>query len=408
MRDSAAPLALSSLIRLRWVVLSGYTMLAAVGIWGLDLELPRGLLGMLLLVGFATNGVVRVAWTSDGAGSRSLTGALLILDTLLLTGLLYASGGPLNPFSATYLIHVALAAAALGSRWGWSTALLTSLCFGLVYRWHLPLGHMAHQMQGMEWHLGGMWLALSLSGALIAHFVGRLSSALDAQTRNLAELESRAQRNARLAALTTLAAGVAHELATPLGTIAVAAGELALMAPPDLQPDALLIRQEANRCRRILTTLRQTSGEPVGEAPGLVDWQALAVTLKADFPTLETHGDLRPMLLPSDALLRALRALVTNAVEASPEGGSVRLNLGVEEHSVRLEVADQGRGMSRELLARLGEPFLTTKGPSNGMGLGVFLARTFAEQCGGNLAFESAEGKGTRAILHLPWAPARG
>jgi two-component system, sensor histidine kinase RegB len=409
MRDSAAPLALSWLIRLRWVVLAGYTVLAALGLWWLDLDLPRGLLGTLLLVGFATNVVARVRWSSDGAGSRSLTGGLLVLDTLLLSGLLYASGGPLNPFSATYLVHVALAAAVLGPRWGWSMALLTSLCFGLVYRWHLPLGYMEHPMEGMEWHLGGMWLSLSLSGALIAHFVGRLASALDAQTRNLAELETRTQKNARLAALTTLAAGVAHELATPLGTIAVAAGELASMAPPDLQSDALLIRQEANRCRRILTTLRQTSGEPVGEAPEKVDWGALAASLKAEFPTLEVQGELPAILvLPADALLRALRALVTNAIEASPKNGTVRLNLGVEDHAIRLEIVDQGRGMSVELLARLGEPFFTTKGPSNGMGLGVFLARTFAEQCGGSLRFESVEGTGTSAAFHFPSPSARG
>jgi two-component system sensor histidine kinase RegB len=400
MRDTAAPLALSWLIRLRWVVLSGYTVLAALGIWWLDLELPRGLFGLLLLLGFGSNAAAQAAWESDGSGSRTLAGTLLILDTLLLTGLLYGSGGPLNPFSATYLIHVALAAAALGPRWGWSMALLTSLSFGLVYRWHMPLGHLEHHMEGMAWHLGGMWLALSLSGALIAHFVGRLASALDAQTRNLADLESRAQRNARLAALTTLAAGVAHELATPLGTNAVAAGELAAMAP--LREDALLIRQEADRCRRILTTLRQTSGEPVGEAPELMDWQALIAELQAGVPNLQIEGGAPPSVLPYEALLRTLRALVANALEASPEGGSVRLYLSAKGARVRLEVSDQGRGMSAELLARLGEPFFTTKGPSNGMGLGVFLARTFAEQCGGSLVFESEEGNGTRALLELP------
>jgi two-component system sensor histidine kinase RegB len=408
MRDTAAPLALSWLIRLRWVVLSGYTVLAALGIWWLELELPRGLFGLLLLLGFGSNAAAQAAWESDGSGSRTLAGTLLLLDTLLLTGLLYGSGGPLNPFSATYLIHVALAAAALGPRWGWSMALLTSLSFGLVYRWHMPLGHLEHHMEGMAWHLGGMWLALSLSGALIAHFVGRLASALDTQTRNLAELESRAQRNARLAALTTLAAGVAHELATPLGTIAVAAGELATMAPPELREDALLIRQEADRCRRILTTLRQTSGEPVGEAPERVDWVALMAELKSGTPNLEIDGGAPPTMLPSDALLRALRALVANAQEASPEGGSVRLHLSTQGAMVCLEVTDQGRGMSAELLARLGEPFFTTKGPSSGMGLGVFLARTFAEQCGGSLVFESEEGNGTRALLELPLALNRG
>jgi len=408
MRDSAAPLALSWLIRLRWVVLSGYAVLAAIGIWGLGLDLPRGLLGLLLLLGFGSNLAAQAAWESDDAGSRLLAGTLLVLDTLLLTGLLYGTGGPLNPFSATYLIHVALAAAAMGPRWGWSMALLASLCFGLVYRWHLPLGHLEHHMEGMGWHLGGMWLALSLSGALIAHFVGRLASALDAQTRNLAALESRSQRDARLAALTTLAAGVAHELATPLGTIAVASGELAVMAPPELQPDALLIRQEAYRCRRILTTLRQTSGEPVGEAPEQVDWAALSAELKRDAPALEIEGEAPPLIVPAEALLRTLRALVTNAAEATPEGGRVRLRRSVEGACLLLAVEDDGRGMAKEFLARLGEPFLTTKGPSKGMGLGVFLAKTFAEQCGGSLVFESEEGKGTRAVLRLPLEQVRG
>ena len=408
MRDSAAPLALSWLLRLRWVVLSGYAALAVLGIWWLELDLPRGLLGLLLLLGFGSNLAAQAAWQADDERSRLLAGVLLVLDTLLLTGLLYGSGGPLNPFSATYLLHVALAAAAMGPRWGWGMALLTSLCFGLVYKWHLPLGHLEHHMEGMEWHLGGMWLALSLSGALIAHFVGRLASALEAQTRNLAELESRSQRDARLAALTTLAAGVAHELATPLGTIAVAAGELANEAPAEMQADAALIRQEANRCRRILTTLRQTSGEPVGEAPGTVDWPSLCTAVQREFPALEILGEAPAVRLPREALLRTLKALLANAIEASPEGSRVRLTLKVEIPTLLLEIEDTGKGIPKELLTRLGEPFLTTKGPSKGMGLGVFLARTFAEQCGGSLTFESTEGKGTRAVLRLPFVPASG
>jgi two-component system, sensor histidine kinase RegB len=193
-----------------------------------------------------------------------------------------------------------------------------------------------------------------------------------------------------------------------LGTIAVAAGELANEAPAELQADAALIRQEANRCRRILTTLRQTSGEPVGEAPGVVDWPALCTVVQREFPALEIRGEASPVRLPREALLRTLRALLTNAFEASPEDGRVSLTLKVATSTLLLEIEDTGKGIPKELLARLGEPFLTTKGPSKGMGLGVFLARTFAEQCGGSLVFESPEGKGTRAVLRLPLIPASG
>jgi signal transduction histidine kinase len=237
----------------------------------------------------------------------------------------------------------------------------------------------------------------------------RLESLVQARTVELEgtydalrEAEARSQRDARLAALTTMAAGVAHELATPVATIALVADELAAVAPPDLQSDMTILQQETKRCRRILATLRQTSGEPVGETPVLVHWTNLAAMLQADFPMLEITGEAPPIMLPPDALQRALRDLLTNAAEASSKDGCLRLGLATEGNFVRLELEDRGQGMSKESLARLGEPFFTTKGASNGMGLGVFLARTFAEQCGGNLTFESAEGHGTRAILHLP------
>jgi two-component system sensor histidine kinase RegB len=110
-----------------------------------------------------------------------------------------------------------------------------------------------------------------------------------------------------------------------------------------------------------------------------------------------------PMVaLCANATVQALTALVQNALDASADGQPVSLGAERAESRVRFIVEDSGRGMSLDVLNRLGEPFFTTKAPGDGMGLGVFLVRAYAERLGGNLVYESVAGTGTKAILELP------
>jgi two-component system sensor histidine kinase RegB len=210
----------------------------------------------------------------------------------------------------------------------------------------------------------------------------------------------------------TLAAGAAHELSTPLGTIAIVAKELErLSAQASLSPvigeDSRLIRQEVERCREILQRMSAEGAEPAGEALEVVNASEVLKPLEALFGArlrIATSEDLPALRIPRRAVIQALKALVKNALEASPEGAAVALSISASPGALRFIVEDRGYGMPPETLRRVGEPFFTSKEPGKGMGLGVFLTRTLAERLGGLLTFDSTEGSGTRAVLELPLA----
>jgi len=241
-----------------------------------------------------------------------------------------------------------------------------------------------------------------------------VTDALHQRDEELAALRDLTARQSRLAALTTLAAGVAHELGTPLGTIAVAAKELQRAADAlgtaasGLAQDATLIRQEVGRCRSILDQMADPSGSTLGEAFQALAWSELERDLTEGL-SAEDRARLTfewPPLpctpMPRRGLARALRAVLSNALEATPKPGRVKLLATEEQGTWHLKIADQGRGMAPEVLARAGEPFFSTKPAGSGMGLGLFLARTFAEQLGGELQVDSRLGEGTSVELVWP------
>jgi two-component system sensor histidine kinase RegB len=329
---------------------------------------------------------------------------------------LHLSGGSYNPFNFLYLVHIALAAVVLRPRYTWGLAALSALCFGTLFGDPFAAGsvsgHLDHADQ-MEMHLRGMWVAFAVAAVFIVYFVGRIRRALGERDAELALARERSARSDKLASLATLAAGAAHELSTPLGTIAVAAGEMQqAVARADgsaLLDDARLIGDEVRRCRGILERLSTDAGDSPGEVPERVTLGSLAEALRA------STSDRVVMVLPSEAAalevsvfpratLQALSALIDNALDASPPATEVVVEAGVAEGEAFFCVQDHGSGMAAAVLERAGEPFFTTKEPGEGMGLGLFLAHAIADRLGGRIEIESQPGAGTRARLVMPLA----
>ena len=415
-RPSVTQVNFEWLLKVRWFVWLAQSALVAWAGLGLGIHLQTTWLVLLLASGFTSNAVLSLWQRRGGVATDALLFAVMLFDVLLHTAVFGLSGGPFNPFTALYLVNVALGTLVL-SRGRQAVQLVASLLgFASLFllekvapaTWQLP-----NHAELMRLHLAGMLVAFVVAAALIMASMERVLSALRRRDAELLEARAQAERNEKLAALTTLAAGAAHELATPLGTIAIASKELAraldtLDVPASARDDATLVREQVQRCRDILSRMSASSGELAAEGLSTVTVDAWVQRALADVKGAERvstqAGQQLQVRGPPVAMAQALASLIRNSLQA---GTKVEVRARGEGGRVVLEVADDGPGVPPEVLARLGEPFFTTRAPGQGMGLGVFLARTLATQLGGALQFESAPGRGTVARLALPSVDAR-
>lgn len=412
--ELAPNLALPWIVKLRYGVLFGQTLLLLLTHFVFDVEIPMAWLTIPLALTAASN--ILLSRIAKALGVRRALGLILALDTVSLTALLALSGGPANPFSILYLVQITLSAMVLSKEWTWALGILSIIGFGLLFPAHVRVsifeGH--HTTEGFSIHLTGMWIAFAAGALLITVFIGKVSEALRKREQEVLLLQSQLARHERLASIVTLAAGAAHELGTPLATIAIASRELEnrslkLLKDPNVAEEARLIRTEVQRCSRILQQMSARGGEPVGESPTKVKVADFMEGLRSEFPPSERNvlqilvaEEELEVTLPASATKQVLTALIKNAVDSSSDGQPISITAEIADPRVLFTVVDSGLGMSPETLNRLGEPFFTTKAPGKGMGLGIFLARVFTERLGGNLAFESEKGRGTKAILELP------
>jgi len=414
-RTATDPVALTWLITVRWT-----TLLAGVGavVAGRSaLEVAAPLPTVIALLGLCGLSNLWLIWRVRAAGPASVStaaGLLVCADVLLLTWLLWKSGGVLNPASVFYLVQIVVVALVLGRYWTWVVTSLTVGGYAALFLGSTEALRAAQSMHPeIAIHMRGMWLAFAFTALIIAVLVTRLVIAVERRDRALEALRDRTARATRVAGLATLAAGAAHELSTPLSTIAVAARELEhnltnRVAEPDLRQDARLIRAETDRCRQILDAMSGQTGEPVGETPRVSSLDEVVDALRNRLSATERDRltvDALPRVAvswPVEVIARALCNLVRNGLQAST-GTAVRLHADSSvDGRVRLMVTDRGSGMSPDNLSRAGEPFFTTKPPGSGTGLGLFVTRSSIEQLGGNLSLTSQLGHGTTATITLP------
>jgi two-component system sensor histidine kinase RegB len=400
---------LRRLLLVRAITVAGLLLTLAFATLRLRMALPAGalltILGLMVFVSLATLWRLARPWpVRDGELFIQL-----LLDVAALTALFYLSGGSTNPFVMLYLLPLAFTAAALPGRWVWWMAAVAVGCYGVLFVWHVPLAGSAHA-HDTEFgvHVFGMWLGFVLSAGLIAGFSVRMSASLRERDRALGALREQALRQERVVALGTLATGAAHELGTPLSTLAVLAKDI---APGEaLSAEKLsILRAQIARCKEILASLSAAAGQVRAESGQRLAldqflreligrWQSMR-------PGVETRVHLdgvppAPVIVAEQTLAQAITNILNNAADASP--GHVEVDARWTDDELTLEIADRGPGLAPGLASVAGTPFVTTK--SDGLGLGLFLAYTTLSRFGGEVRLFDRDGGGVRCRLRLPLA----
>jgi two-component system sensor histidine kinase RegB len=397
---------LRTLVLVRWIALTGQALALLFVHYSLDLALPLGVALAAIGVSAAFNLFLFVGYPSATRLSDSGAALHLGFDLGQLAILLYLTGGLQNPFAVLILVPVTISATNLSRR---STVLLglaaTAIvsALGVVYR-PLPWPDAGLELPGL--YVLGIWVALVLGMGFIAAYAfqvaeegRRMSDALAASGMSLA-------RERQLSALGGMAAAAAHELGTPLGTIAVAAADLVKTLDPGTTAaqDAALIADQAKRCRQILIELAgRTETSEVFAAlplPGLLE--IAANTHRRQDVELEIAADNKgapPLVRRSPEILHGLGALIENAFDFART--KVVLAYGWDERAVRVRVIDDGPGFNIDILSALGEPYTTSRA-NEGMGLGVFIAKTLLSHTGAEVRFANRAGGGAEALILWP------
>ncbi len=395
---------LDTLIRLRWYAIIGQYGAIMIVALGFGYELPFLLCLILIALSALLN--LFLAWRYRANFRLESGGAFMLLafDILQLASLLYLTGGLQNPFSILLMAPVVVSATSLKRDHTLMLGLLAIVVVSLLSFYHLPLPWSAEAPLKMPLRfIVGTWVAITCTLAFTAIYAFRVAEEARKLADALTATEIVLQREQHLSALDGLAAAAAHELGTPLATIALVSKEMVHALPKDseLQEDAQLLRSQAERCREILQKLTSLSSadEPIMAHQTLAAVVEEVVAPLRDFGvkitvTKKGEGREAPITERNLALQYSLGNLVDNAVDFAQ--ARVSVDLFWDDEIVRLTVADDGPGFPPVILERLGEPFTTARQrgadkTQRGMGLGLFIAKTLLERSGAVLTFENAQ-----------------
>ena len=406
-----------ALVVLLWMrvlaVLGQSAAVVAARVW-LGIDLPLAAMGVLIL-GIAVVALLtalRLRFLAWPCTHLELAGQLL-LDVAALTCLLYLSGGVTNPFASLYLVPIAFAA--VGLAW-WYTAAIVLACLAaylMLMQHFVPLAYRdPDATEIFNLHILGMTVNFMVSAVLLGVFLAIMTLQVRRRDHEMARLREETLQREHLASQGLLAAGAAHELGTPLSTIAVLASEMEsrIAAASPLHADIRLLRSQIGVCKQKLNELLLLSGH--GRAPeayltsarnllqGVMD-DVSVLHPRVRFELRWTELGSGPMIRVEAGLAQALRNLMNNAADASVAGGG-RVEAGVirEEHGLSIYIDDDGPGLSDEARRLAGRAVFTSK--SGGLGLGLVLSNANLNRLGGDVTLSDRDGGGTRTHVRLP------
>lgn len=410
------PLRLETLIRLRWLAIAGQSVTLLGVRYGFGFELPLAPAFALVALSAWLNLFLSIRYSATQRLASHWAGALLAYDVLQLSGLLALTGGLHNPFAILLLAPVTVSATTQPPRQTVILGLLTAAAATAMAVFHLPLPWQPAGSLDLPFrYVMGILIALFCGLAFIGIYAFRVAEESRQLSDALAATELILAREQHLSALDGLAAAAAHELGTPLATITLVAKELGREMPAGspYADDVALIAAQAERCREILKKLNS-----LGRDDGFSTRMPLTVMIEeicephrefgVDITTIlpEGKGD-APVVTRNAGILYGLGNLVENAVDFAESRVEIRADWNDAE--VSLAIIDDGPGFAPEVVDRLGDPYVTTRGrtgatvESGGLGLGLFIAKTLIERSGARMMFANRSAPEHGADIRVVW-----
>jgi len=412
--DAPGRVSLRTLVYIRWVAVAGQLATIVVVHFGLGFPMPFEACLAVIGASALVNLVVTFAQRLNRRLPDRIAAVYLGYDVLQLTALLYLTGGLHNPFSVLVLAPVTVSATVLSRGSTVALGFLSMLCltglalYQMPVPWDPPGGLTLPKL-----YTAGLWEALVLGVLFIAAYVGSVSEESRKMSDALSATQIALVREQRVSELGALAAAAAHELGSPLATIAVTAKEMSRELSPDdpLADDVKLLLEQSERCRDILAQLsrRPEAGRALPYTdmpfPALVELAAqphreggVAVAFAAK-PEPDSPESPPPRVRRSEEMLHGLGNFIQNAVQFARTRVDVETRWNDERVTVR--IADDGPGIPSGLLDRLGEPYVSSRGEGH-MGLGVFIAQTLLNRTGARVAVENRKSGGAVATVTWP------
>lgn len=407
---------LRTLVLIRWVAIIGQAAALAIVYLGLGYDLPILPAAALIAASIGVNvhaGVTRAGnvWLGDKAAALYVG-----YDLVQLALLLGITGGLANPFCLLILAPVTVSASVLSRASTLAISLLAVASASVLAVVHVPLPWPG----GVDLpttYVMGIWLALVLAVLFIAGYVYAIAAEEQRMSDALSATQMALAREQRLSALGGLAAAAAHELGSPLGTIAVVAKELQVELPADspLREDAELLLHESARCKEILAQLARkpenNGGAPYNELPLSALAEAAGTPYAQEAPQITVRTERAPIDTSREPasprqpeILHGVGTLVQNATRFA--AAHVTLKCVWSEREAKILIQDDGPGFPADILPFLGEPYISSRDQSREqaeegehMGLGVFIARTLLARTGATVAFRNRAEGGAEVLV---------
>jgi two-component system sensor histidine kinase RegB len=418
---------------LRNLMIVGEGLVIFISLYGLDIPLREVPLWAILTLLSLFNWWTWLRLSSREPISENELFIQLSCDVLAITAILYFTGGATNPIAWFFLLPLIIAATVLPQEYTWYMVMFTSGCYTMLMGYYEPLPdiqpfdvglpqehglraiHGMHASMGkheLDLHVFGMWFGFVFSAVMVAYFVVEMAKNLRARERSLAEAREQSLRNERVVALGTLAAGAAHEMGTPLGTMAILIGEIeneaSTVTSDELSEKMKILREQVSRCKQALSVMSATAGEIRAESGHLMplttyldgvvkSWKQQIRNAKLDYRKAGTKP--APDFLAEQTLTHALINILNNASEVSLKG--ISLIVRWDQRVVTLRILDTGPGIPPDISRQLGKEPVSTK--DNGLGVGLFLAFSTIHRLGGDIEMTPREGQqGTCTKIELP------